>query len=79
MNCSDLEANLTDFLDGLVDAETEAAALEHLATCERCDTVLAQTRVVMSLASRHGKVELDPVERSLLLDRILAEEPPRRP
>jgi anti-sigma factor RsiW len=71
MQCADLEARLTEFLEGELDAATEAAALEHLATCSRCDTVLAQTRTVIDLAGRHGRTELDPVDQDRLLDRIV--------
>ena len=74
MECSDLEANLTDFLDGVLDADAEASALEHLATCEHCEAILAQTRSVISLANRHGRVELAPSERDDLLRRILTDD-----
>ncbi len=74
MECADLEANLTDFLDGVLGADSEAAALEHLATCEHCETILAQTRSVISLANRHGRVDLAPEEREDLLHRILTDD-----
>ena len=74
MECAELEANLTDFLDGVLDADSEAAALEHLATCEHCETILAQTRSVINLANLHGRVELAPDERDELLRRVLADD-----
>ncbi len=74
MDCADLEANLTDFLDGVLDPISESAALEHVATCERCEAVLAETRSVIALAGRHGRVELAPGERDQLLQRILSNE-----
>ncbi len=74
MECADLEANLSDFLDGVLGADAEAAALEHLATSEHCETILAQTRSVISLANRHGRVELAPGERDELLRRILTDD-----
>jgi anti-sigma factor RsiW len=74
MDCADLEANLTDFLDGLLDPASESAALEHLATCERCEAVLTETRSVIELAARHGRVELPPTEREQLLQRILSDD-----
>jgi anti-sigma factor RsiW len=74
MKCAELEANLTDFLDGLLDADAEAAALEHLATCGRCETILRQTRSVINLANVHGRVELAADERDELLRRILADD-----
>ena len=78
MDCSELEANLTDFLDGVLDADAEAAALEHLATCDRCEVVLAETRSVIMLASRHGRTELAPGEREELLRQILSNHPEGR-
>ncbi len=74
MECSELEANLTDFLDGGLDAASEAAAVEHLATCEHCAAVLGQTRTVISLANRHGRVTLTAEERDQLLRRILTDD-----
>ena len=67
MDCSDLEANLTDVFDGVLDPDLETAALEHLATCERCETVAAQTRSVIRLANIHGRMPLAPGERGQLL------------
>ena len=78
MDCSELEANLTDFLEGILDADAEAAALEHLATCDRCEVVLTETRSVIMLAKRHGRTELTPSEREELLRRILSSHPERR-
>lgn len=71
MDCAQLEANLTEFLEGLLDPAAEAAALEHLATCERCDEVLTQTRSVIALAGEYGRVHLGADEREQLLARIL--------
>ena len=75
MQCAELAEHLTDFLDGALDSAGEAAALEHLATCERCETVLAQSRSVIGLAREHGRVTLEPGERDQLLARILSGEP----
>ena len=54
MNCSELEAHLTDFLDGQLGPATEAAALEHIATCARCEAVLAASSVATRGAARVG-------------------------
>ena len=74
MDCAQVEANLTDFLDGLLEPAAEAAALEHLATCERCDLVLTQTRAVIDLAGEHGRVVLAASEREDLLARIVGDQ-----
>lgn len=77
MRCEDLAEKVTDLLEGDLDEAVEAAAIEHLASCERCETVLAQTREVMDLARAHGRARVDPATRQRLLDAILS--PPTAP
>ncbi|MGB8860075.1 MAG: zf-HC2 domain-containing protein [Ilumatobacteraceae bacterium] len=72
MDCAQLEAHLTDFLEGELDPSLEAEAVEHLATCQRCELVLAGTRAVIATAAHHGRVAIGS-ERAGLLRRILAE------
>ena len=72
MDCAELEANLTNFLEGELDQATETRALEHLATCERCEAVLSQTRSIIELAHRHGRQQLESSAREQLLTRILS-------
>ena len=71
MDCLTLFEHLTDFLDGALPPEQEREALEHLATCARCETVLAQTRAVSDLVSEHGKLPLGEASRQRLLGSIL--------
>lgn len=71
MRCEDLEARLTEFLEGELDAATEAAALDHVAGCPRCDTVLRETRVVIDLAGRHGRDDWGPEDADRVLGRIV--------
>ena len=73
MRCEDVFDNLTDLLDGALPADVEAAALEHLATCERCEITLAETRSLLDLAADDRPVELDPPTRASLLSRIVDE------
>jgi len=42
MQCESLAEQLTDLMEGLLDEQTEAAALEHLASCSSCEQVLAE-------------------------------------
>jgi len=72
MQCSELAAKLTDFIDGSLDPAEEAAAIEHLATCGECEAVLAGTRSVVALASEHAKVDLSSDERTRVLSKVLA-------
>ena len=73
MRCEDVFDNLTDLLDGALDPDVEVAALEHLATCERCETTLAETRTLVELAADERPTGLDPSARATLLDRIVGE------
>ena len=72
MDCSDLEAMLTDFLEGLLAPAVEAAAVEHVATCQRCEAVLTGTRAVMAAAADVGRLPLEADDRDRLLGDILA-------
>jgi anti-sigma factor RsiW len=76
MRCEEVFANLTDLLDGALAPEVEVAALEHLATCERCETTLAETRSLLEVAADERPVALDPSARSSLLARIVDEVRP---
>jgi anti-sigma factor RsiW len=73
MDCETLAAHLTDFLDGHLDPTVEAEAVDHLAACTQCETVLAETKTIIGLARRHGRISLTAVERTELLKRILAD------
>lgn len=73
MECADLAERLTDFMEGELEEEVEAAALDHLATCSACETVLAETRDVVGLARIHGKVTLSEDSRAQLWSRVVGE------
>lgn len=71
MNCAELAEQLTEFLEGELTADAELQALEHLATCERCETVLNQTRQTIGLVNRHGSETLEPNRRNELFISLL--------
>ncbi len=71
MDCHELEANLTEFLEGELSPQEEKAAVEHLATCQHCETVLAETKAVVATAAEHGQEELDPQTRQRLFQSVL--------
>lgn len=73
MRCDELAERLTDFLEGDLGAADETAAIEHLATCEACETVLAGTRDVMDVAANHGRVTLSSDDRERLWGRVVGE------
>jgi anti-sigma factor RsiW len=44
LNCNEFVELVTAFLDGALDPETEGRFVDHLATCDGCDTYLDQMR-----------------------------------
>ncbi len=75
MECEDLAEMLTDLLEGDVDADQEAAALAHLASCDSCERVLAGTREVIEIAHEHGRVALEPGDRERMFREIKVQLP----
>jgi anti-sigma factor RsiW len=73
MTCEELAAQLTTFLEGELDEATEAAALDHLASCPACETVLIETRNVVELSRDHGRVQLTEKDRARMLSGVLGE------
>lgn len=70
LSCEDLEAHLTDFLDGALDPATVDAAAQHLAECTDCRLVVDQTEQVRSLGSAHGRLRLDAAARDRIRRRL---------
>jgi anti-sigma factor RsiW len=78
IQCDQVFELITDLLDGTVEPEVEAEALEHLATCTRCETTLAETRALVDLAPDARPVRLAPDQRAAIRSRLLdalAEDP----
>lgn len=73
MDCTEMAERLTDLMEGDLEAEVEAAALEHLATCSACETVLSETQDVVSLARDHGRSDLSEGSRSRLWNKVLGD------
>lgn len=70
MDCEQLAERLTDFLQGDLEEAEEQAAIEHLATCHACETVLSRTRDVMEAARDHGRLPLSDGDQARLWERI---------
>ncbi len=71
MQCHELEANLTSFLEGELDQDTEAEALKHLATCSHCETVLSETRSVIAASAEFGQERMSQSAHKRLLNSVL--------
>lgn len=70
MNCDSMAARLTDLLEGDLSEDEEAAALEHLSTCESCERVLAATRSNIDTVHGHGRLLLSDADRQRLIGEI---------
>lgn len=75
MECAELAERLTDFLEGALEEIEQNAAIEHLATCPACESVLAQTREVLALTREHGRVSLSDDDRARLWSRVVGDKP----
>ena len=70
MRCEQMAEHLTDLMEGNLAEEEEAAALEHLASCPACETVLAETRDVIELVGDHGRVPLSDEDKARMFGAI---------
>lgn len=57
-NCDELDTLLPEFFDGALDTTQEAAAAEHLATCDQCRLQVSELEGVGELYRRHGRLTL---------------------
>ena len=73
MDCASLASQINEFLAGELPEAEHLAALEHLASCEACELVLAETREVDDLAEHHDHVPLSDDDRSRLLSNVIDE------
>ena len=79
MDCEAVASRLTDLMEGDLNDADEAAALEHLASCARCEAVLSDTRSVTELARSHGRVDLSDADRDRMLGALLSRLDEREP
>jgi hypothetical protein len=79
VNCEEVWREISNYLDGEVDAGVRAAMDDHIRECQRCSAVLAGTRNVMELYGDERMVEV-PLGFSYRLQRRLDENahPSRR-
>ena len=69
MRCEDRSVRITELMERELDVDDEAAALQHLASCDRFEALLAETRDVVQLASKHGRITLDQPTRDRIFPR----------
>ena len=79
VNCEEVWREISNYLDGEVDAGLRSAMDEHIRGCQRCSAVLAGTRNIVELYGDERMVEV-PLGFSYRLQRRLDENthPSRR-
>jgi anti-sigma factor RsiW len=66
MNCIELVAHVSEFLDGEMDHEIRRAFQAHLKECPRCEELLISLKKTLELAKRAPKESLPPhIKRSI--------------
>jgi hypothetical protein len=70
MNCAELVARLSDYLDGRLGEAGSASFEAHLADCGDCDIVLDSTRSTLLLFRVAGSATLGPERRAALVERL---------
>jgi anti-sigma factor RsiW len=69
MKCADLDALICDYVDGTLHAPERALVEAHLAECEACRELAAESRVALDFMGRASDVEVPKA----LVNRILFE------
>ncbi|HZC06786.1 MAG TPA: zf-HC2 domain-containing protein [Ktedonobacterales bacterium] len=72
MQCAELVAYLSSYIDNELDAELAAVAREHLATCSNCQIVLDSTLHTIALGKGQRARVIPAAQRAALFARIQA-------
>lgn len=72
MTCSEFLKELTDYLDGVIDAPTRAELEEHLTWCRDCYVVCNTTQMTIQIYRDSKLYELPETLRSRLRSAILS-------
>ncbi|HZP18107.1 MAG TPA: anti-sigma factor [Terriglobales bacterium] len=78
MKCSEFLQELTDYLDGVIDANTKAELEEHLAWCHNCYVVCDTTKKTIEIYRDSQLYELPEDLRSRLRSAIMTKCQSRR-
>ena len=72
MNCKDFLKELTDYLDGVIDAPTRAELEDHLQWCRNCVVVLSTTKRTIEIYRDSKLYEIPDDLRSRLHSAIMS-------
>lgn len=70
MQCEELLAYLSDYIDRNLDQTLTLEAQEHLATCQNCRVVLDTTQQTIFLYRRQGQRQIPAARRQRLFNQL---------
>ena len=70
MNCKGVIREISDYIDGDLDAAMKQEIERHLADCEECEMVINQTKLTVDIFCDSQPVELPTDVRSRLHDAL---------
>lgn len=71
MNCDGIIREISDYIDGELDAAMKQELERHLAICKECTMIIDQTKMTVELFCNEEPVELPPDVRSRLHEALL--------
>jgi len=74
VSCNELDVLLPEFLDGTLTPDQEAAAAEHLATCNACALEVNELEGVTRLYKEYGALQLPDDARKRIMGALNLEE-----
>jgi anti-sigma factor RsiW len=74
VTCNELDVLLPEFLDGSLTVEQEAAAAEHLATCQACALEVNELEGVTRLYKEYGALKLPDDARNRIMGTLGLED-----
>jgi anti-sigma factor RsiW len=66
MSCQELVEVVTDYLDGTMDTRDRERLEAHLATCDGCQNVIAQFRLVIAMSGHLTEDRVSQEQRDTL-------------
>ena len=72
MDCEQCSGWVSDYLEGLLSRQRRATMDSHLASCERCRTMVAELRAIPKLVRRATQVTMPEGAQKRLMRRIRA-------
>lgn len=76
IDCASVVAQLFEYIDGELDADTVKQVREHLELCKRCYPRYDFERAFLRFLSEQGRVGAPPALRRKIFENILEEEGP---